>query len=108
MKLKKSLRLPMVLLCLTTALMAAISLVLYKSFGELATSPTSSPGEKKLEGSLVLSISLVMGALLAAIGQIYLLNVNLKYYSNLDLMPVYQACILISNMACGLVLLNEV
>ena len=103
MKVKRTHKMPMLLICLTTAMMGSISLVLYKSFGEIVSAMDGT-----LSSNVGFCISLCLGAFCCAVLQIYLLNLNLKYFNNLDLMPVYQASILICNMVCGLVLLNEI
>ncbi len=50
-----------------------------------------------------------MGGLagLCATINIYILNLSMRYYPNLDVMPIYQSMVLMFMMVAGLVVLNE-
>lgn len=47
-----------------------------------------------------------MGSLCAAIN-IYILNLSMRFYPNLDVMPIYQSMVLMFMLVAGLVVLNE-
>ena len=46
--------------------------------------------------------------LLGGIIQMFILNIAIRYYNNLDIMPVYQSLNLIMMLTCGWVLLDEI
>ena len=50
-----------------------------------------------------------MGAMgsLCAVFNVYALNMSMKYYQNLDVMPAYQSFILMHMILSGLIVLNE-
>ena len=71
-----------------------------KGFGEIVNGLERS-------GNKFLALVLVIMGLGAAAMQTYLLNLSMKYYNNIDVMPIYQSFILINWMMSGLVLLDE-
>ena len=91
----------MVLLIWSTATFSGLNVCLLKCFGEILavndfwTMPF-------MVSSLIVSI--ILGAIL----QIIILNMALRYYNNLDVIPVYQSLILTMLLVCGWVLLNEI
>lgn len=56
-----------------------------------------------------LVFAIIMGCLggICAGLQCYCLNIAMKYYNNLDVMPIYQSMILMLVMLSGLIILDE-
>lgn len=100
LRLKKDLKVPLVLLCWGGGIVYGISLVFFKVFGEITNSP-------EFHKNIIFTFLVGICALATAATQIYLLNVNMKLYNNLDVMPIYQAMILMHMMLSGLILLDE-
>ena len=48
----------------------------------------------------------ILGLLLPVINTITL-NMNIKFYNNIDVMPIYQSSILVNMMIAGMVLMDE-
>ena len=49
-----------------------------------------------------------LSGLIGGLIQMFILNIAMRYYNNLDIMPVYQSLILIMMLICGWVLLDEI
>ena len=98
--LKKNLKVLLVLLCTICGFMNGSSLVFFKVAGEVLNSP---------ERDMNVFFSILMGlcGTFCAGLQIYCLNLSMKYYNNLDVMPIYQSMILMLVMASGLIVLDE-
>jgi len=90
----------MVLLCWSCGVLQGCSLVFLKVCGEITNSP---------EARENVFFALMIGSMggLCAFVNVYCLNLSMKYYSNLDVMPIYQSMILMHMMLSGLILLNE-
>ena len=56
----------------------------------------------------IVGFTLLIAAIAGATLQIILLNIAMRYYNNLDIIPVYQSLILIMMLLCGWMLLNEI
>jgi len=56
----------------------------------------------------VMAISIVSIGCIGALIQIFILNIAMRYYNNLDIMPVYQSLILIMMLISGWTLLDEI
>ena len=56
----------------------------------------------------IMASVLVGTAISGAVLQIIILNIAMRYYNNLDIVPVYQSLILIMMLLCGWMLLNEI
>lgn len=56
----------------------------------------------------VMASVLIISALCGAAIQILLLNIAMRYYNNLDIMPVYQSLVLMMMLLCGWMLLDEI
>jgi len=41
------------------------------------------------------------------VGQLYTLNTGLKYYNQLEVIPIYQSSVIINNIICGGLIFNE-
>ena len=82
MNLKKYVKVPMVLLAWSTATFSGMNLTLLKCFGEIIKA-----GD--FMQLPVMTSFLVVFAISGAILQIIVLNIAMKYYNNIDVMPVY-------------------
>ena len=91
----------MVLLVLSTATFSGTNLCLFKCFGEILAS-------YDFWNMPVLASSLAIAGVIGATIQIFILNTALRYYNNLDIVPVYQSLILTSMLVSGWVLLDEI
>ena len=100
MKLRNNIKVPVILLTLCSSLCGGSSIVMMKCFNEIAN------GTEFSEHGFFAMILLVT-ALTAAYLQMYMLNLSIKYFNNIDVMPIYQSFILINWMVSGLVLLDE-
>ena len=76
------------------------SLVFFKIAGEILNSK-----ERDYFALFIFTMG-SCGGLCAAV-QVYSLNLSMKYYNNLDVMPIYQSMILMLVMLSGLVVLDE-
>ena len=99
--LKRWLKAPMVLLVWSTAIFAGQNLCMFKAFGEILTSHDF---WKMPYMASFIFLSGCAGGLI----QMLFLNIAMRYYNNLDIMPVYQSLILIMMLICGWVLLDEI
>jgi len=100
LRLKKDLKVPLVLILWGCGLIYGSSIVFLKVFGEIINSPDFLKN--------IFFASIVGGCGIAAAGlQIYMLNLSMKLYNNLDVMPIYQSMILMHMMLAGLILLDE-
>lgn len=82
LKIKKQLKVPMILLCVASGLCAGTALGFFKCFGTMVIS--HQVGYYKLFGS-----ALFICAMLACSTQMFLLNLAIRTYKNIDVMPVY-------------------
>ena len=99
-RLKKNLKVPMIFLCWSCGVVNGCSLVFLKICGEIVNSP---------EAHNHILFTVLMGAMggLCAVFNVYALNMSMKYYQNLDVMPAYQSFILMHMILSGLIVLNE-
>ena len=100
MKLRSNIKMPIILLTLCAGLCGGSSIVFMKSFGEIVNGP-------EVSGHVFFALILVNVGFAAGAMQCYLLNLSMKYFNNIDVMPIYQSFILINWMVSGLVLLDE-
>ena len=98
--LQRNLKVPAVFMCLTSGLTGGTSLVMIKCMGEIVHGP-------ELSTNLALTISLGAFGFLIAVLQTYMLNMSMKHYNNIDVMPMHQSFTLLSWLISGLVLLDE-
>ena len=80
--LKKYLKIPMVLLTWSTGTFSGMNVVLIKCFGEVLKA-----GDFKRKP--IFTSSLLAFALTGGLVQMIVLNVAMKYYDNIDVMPAY-------------------
>ena len=100
MSLKSSVKVPMVLLVWSVGIFSAVNLSLFKFFGEILS-------QNDFWKMPVLALALLVFGLAGAIIQIVTLNVTMRYYNNLDIMPLLQAFILTMMLLTGWTLLDE-
>ena len=100
LKLKNNIKVPIVLLTMVSGLCGGTSIVMLKGFGTIVNGT-------ELAGNVFLALVLVIVGLGSATIQMYMLNQSMKYYNNIDVMPIYQSFVLINWMVSGLVLLDE-
>ena len=100
-RIRKSARLPMVSLLSCTGLLAGYSAVLFKYFAELVV------GGKSLKVA-ALSFPILAAALFTNFLQLIFLNISMKYYDQLDVIPVFMTSFLVFGIVCGLIFFNEI
>ena len=61
----------------------------------------------EFNSNIFFAFTMVTLGVVCAGTSIYLLNLSMKYFSNLDVMPIYQSMILMHMMAAGLLVLDE-
>ena len=74
---------------------------MFKAFGEILES-------RDLWNMPIMSFTILVAGLIGALVQIFFLNLAMKYYNNLDIMPVYQSLILIMMLVTAWILLDEI
>jgi hypothetical protein len=100
LKLKALIKVPMVLCTATSALQSGITIVMLKLFSELGQ--TSSISTHWLLAALML---LAIGASGAV--QLHMLNLAMKYYNQIEVIPIYSTAIMVIWIATGMVVFNE-
>ena len=100
-RIRKSARLPMVSLLCCTGLLAGYSAVLFKYFAELVV------GGKSIKVA-ALSFPILAAALFTNFLQLIFLNISMKYYDQLDVIPVFMTSFLVFGIVCGLIFFNEI
>ena len=101
MSFKRWLKAPMVLLVWSTATFTGQNLCMFKSFGEIITS-------NDFYEMPIMAIFILLTGLIGGVVQMFILNIAMRYYNNLDIMPVYQSLNLIMMLTCGWILLDEI
>ena len=101
MTLKNHVKLPMVMFSWSTAIFSGMNLCILKCFGEILA-------QNDFWNMPVMATVLLTSVLVGAAMQIIVLNVALRYYNNLDIIPVYMSLILIMMLVCGWILLDEI
>ena len=79
---RRTAKLPMFVVLVSAGLIGGIATTFYKIIGELAIE-----NELTQEGWFVVVLALV--GVLANLVMLYLINIAMKYYNNIDVMPVY-------------------
>lgn len=100
LSLQKNLKAPLVLMCWSIGLITALNLVFIKCFGEIVRS-----GEVK-EKPILSSVCFFFGAT-GSLMMIYVLNIAMRYYDNIDVIPIFQSFNLLMMMASGWVVMDE-
>lgn len=87
-------------MALTGAILAGTSIVLAKCGGEILQ------GDEAADYGL-LGIFFYVGCGLIGGLQAYFINLSMKYYNQIDVMPIYQSFLLIFMIVSGLIFLDE-
>ena len=90
----------MISFLLNSALMSSVSLVNLKMLGELVQS-----GSARVHWPLMVLMATIL--VTSAMLQIHLLNMAMKFYDQLQVIPVYQTSMMILWILTGLVILDE-
>ena len=98
--LRKTVRVPLVMILIGAGLAGGYFNVLVKCTGELLTGDIQ-------QGDIWLAIQLYITGLLFTVFQLWLLNVSMKFYDLLDVIPIFMTSILIFNILEGLIILDE-
>ena len=99
---KLSVRVPLVLFPLASGMLASISITLIKGVSE-------SIGEYDLVYNLSnwLNYVLLISISFTLFFQLFFLNQSLRYYNQLEVVPVYQASVIIFCILCGGIIYEE-
>ena len=90
----------MLFLLVCTGLLGGYTTVLFKFFTELII-------EGKSLKVAAMSFTLLACALFANLLQLVFLNISMKYYDQLDVIPIFMTSFLVFGIVCGLVFLDE-
>ena len=99
--LKTFIKMPMMLLTVTAALLSGLTIVFRKLLTELMQS-----GSLTNRIGLVAFIVIFMG--LVGVGQLHILNLAMKFYDQNEAIPVYQTSVMISWLITGMIVFNEI
>lgn len=99
-EIKNNLKVCLVLMCCSCGVMNGCALMFLKVGGEILNSD-------EFKKNIFFSLLMVVCGLSCAATQTIFLNLSMKYYNNLDVMPIYQSTILMGLMVAGLLVLNE-
>lgn len=88
------------LMCSLSGVVNGLTMTFIKVSGEVFNSDEFSDN---IFFTLFVGILGISGALLT----ILFLNLSMKYYNNLDVMPIYMSVVLMGMMGSGLIILNE-
>ena len=98
--LRRRIKTPLVFMAWACGLLSGINLVLMKGFGEILTSHGFHEMPYTATGCL-------LGGVAGALLMLYLLGLAMRYYNNIDVMPIYQSLLLLMMLATGAVVLDE-
>ena len=99
-RLRRFAKAPMLLVIAGSALCSGVTVALLKLLGELLLS-----GE--VTEDLLLAGLVALGAFLSAIEQLHMLNTAMKYYDQLEVMPIYQTAIMMMWCITGMIVYEE-
>ena len=97
---RRTAKLPMFVVLVSAGLIGGIATTFYKIIGELAIE-----NELTQEGWFVVVLALV--GVLANLVMLYLINIAMKYYDQLEVIPVFASSQLVFTILSGLTLLDE-
>ena len=97
---RKSARMPMLFLLVCSGLLGGYSVTLFKLLGELFVG-------KAYKTNVFLTFALLAVGLLANLLQLLFLNISMRYYDQLDVVPIFMTSYLVFSIGCGLVFLDE-
>ena len=95
-----NIKVPMVLMSLSAGLLTAINLVFAKCFGEIIKA------QEFAWAPIFASSCFVLGTL-GCFLMIYVLNLAMRYYNNLDVIPIFQSFILLCMLLSGWIVFDE-
>ena len=72
-----------------------------KSFGEIISA-------HGFETMPFTATACLLSSIIGAGFSLFMLNLNMRYYNNIDVMPIYQSFLLLMMLATGWVVLDEV
>ena len=98
--LKRYLKVPMVLLVFASATVSGLSVVMLKLFGELIQS-------REWQDYYGLMLAMLCILVLCGGYQLHLVNQAMKYYDQMEAVPVYQTSLMIMWILSGLIILQE-
>ena len=90
----------MLSLLLCTGLLGGYSLTLFKLLGELVV-------DKAYNSDLWLCLLILTLGLTANLLQLLFLNISMKYYDQLDVVPIFMTSYLVFGIFCGMIFLAE-
>ena len=99
--LKTFIKMPMMLLTVTAALLSGLTIVFRKLLTELMQSGS-------LTNRLGLVAFIVIFMSLIGVGQLHILNLAMKFYDQNEAIPVYQTSVMISWLITGMIVFNEI
>ena len=98
--LRKTAKLPMFFILVCDGLIGGIATTFFKMCGELAI-------EKDLESDGWFILLLLACAIPGNLLQLYFVNIGMKYYDQIEVIPVFMAAQLSFVLISGLIILNE-
>lgn len=100
MSTKKLIKMPMLCLIVCSSMMSAISMIMIKMLGELVASAT-------WRDHWMLNVVMVTLLCVSGLLQLHSLNLAMKFYDQLEVVPIYQTSLMIFWISAGLIILNE-
>ena len=97
---KNFIKVPLVFLVWASSMQSSLSVIMLKLFGELIQSGSSGT-------YWFLMIFLVVMMFLSSLMQIHIINLAMKYYDQVEVVPIFQTCLMIMWITSGLIVLNE-
>ena len=97
---KYFIKVPMVFLVWASSMQSSLSVVMLKLFGELIQSDSAG-------SHWYMMLFLVVLMILSSFTQIHLINMAMKYYDQVEVVPIFQTCLMIMWITSGLIVLNE-
>ncbi len=95
----------MVLIIWTAALMSGLTILFLKLTTEI---PHGVEGSDGWLDHLALVTVLILSTIIAAIAQMHMLNVAMKYYDQIEVIPIHQTATMVMWILTGLVVFDEV
>ena len=96
--LKRDIKTPMALMSIAAGVVAGLASALLKGF----TISVSSSGFMSLS-----AIGYLLIATILSLFQLHLINIPMKSYDQIEIIPIYQTFLILLNMASGAIILNE-
>ena len=97
---KRFIKWPMIFLVWASSMQSSLSVVMLKLFGELIQSGSA-------KNHWFMMLFLVVMLVLSSSLQVHLLNLAMKYYDQVEVVPIFQTCLMIMWITSGLIILNE-